>query len=85
MVVAAVVGSSRAQNPQVTLPGLGTMEGYMDASYINERPFYHFRGVPFAQPPINNLRFKVKNAANNILIYEYCCSKSLKFKFSLNL
>jgi Carboxylesterase family len=59
-VVAVWAKSSHAQNPQVTLPGLGTMEGYVGASYINEKPFFHFRGVPFAQPPVDALRFKVK-------------------------
>jgi len=56
---AVLFGGSQAQNPQVTLPGLGTMEGYIGNSFISERPFNHFRGVPFATPPVDNLRFKV--------------------------
>ncbi|CAB3381263.1 Hypothetical predicted protein [Cloeon dipterum] len=49
---------THGQGPQVTLPGLGTMEGFIGNSFISDRPFNHFRGVPFAQPPIDNLRFQ---------------------------
>ncbi|XP_059483901.1 cholinesterase 1-like [Neocloeon triangulifer] len=53
-----LVNLACGQIPQVTLPCLGTMEGYTENSYINQRLFYHFRGVPFAQPPIGDLRFQ---------------------------
>ncbi|XP_059484238.1 uncharacterized protein LOC132201785 [Neocloeon triangulifer] len=52
------VNVSQGQNPQVTLPGLGTLEGYTGKAYISDRPYFHFRGVPFAQPPVDALRFK---------------------------
>jgi len=72
LVAAFVVlfGGSQAQNPQVTLPGLGTMEGYIGNSYITERPFNHFRGVPFASPPVGNLRFKVCFKVQFIIFYK---------------
>lgn len=30
----------------------------------NEKPFYSFQGVPYAEPPIGPLRFAVKNINN---------------------
>ncbi|CAB3381264.1 Hypothetical predicted protein [Cloeon dipterum] len=56
--VLLLVHGSNGQGPQVTLPGLGTLEGFIGNSFINDRPFNHFRGVPFAQPPVDNLRFQ---------------------------
>lgn len=36
----------------------GKLRGRIDFNYWNE-PFFSFEGVPFAQPPIGDLRFKV--------------------------
>jgi hypothetical protein len=45
-------------DPLVTIPGLGKVRGSKMSSF-NQREFLSFRGIPYAQPPIGELRFKV--------------------------
>lgn len=38
----------------------GEVQGVTAKTLLNQRQFYSFRGIRYAQPPIGNLRFKVK-------------------------
>lgn len=48
---------SGAQPPRVTTP-LGEIEGAVLRTRLG-KPIYAFRGIRYAKPPINELRFKV--------------------------
>lgn len=37
----------------------GEIEGKDSKSLFDKRPFHSFRGIPYAKPPIGDLRFKV--------------------------
>lgn len=37
----------------------GQIRGFKRFTIIEEKPYYSFRGIPFAQTPIDELRFKV--------------------------
>lgn len=39
----------------------GRILGRHNVTLFKEKPYYSFRGIPYAQPPINDLRFKVSN------------------------
>ena len=45
-------------DPLVTIPALGRVRGSRMSSF-NQREFLAFRGIPYAQPPVGELRFKV--------------------------
>lgn len=54
------IGASLAQNPQITIQN-GTLEGtFNPATGINS-----FKGIPYAQPPIGDLRWKEPQAPLN--------------------
>lgn len=40
----------------------GRIRGKRSLTLYNEKPYYSFRGIPYAQPPIKDLRFKVSPA-----------------------
>lgn len=37
----------------------GRVRGKQNSTLFENKLFYSFRGIPFAKPPINDLRFKV--------------------------
>lgn len=37
----------------------GRIRGKQASTVYQEKPYYSFRGIPFARPPIKDLRFKV--------------------------
>lgn len=48
--------------PLVTIPALGQVRGSFLKS-VNGRRFLAFRGIPYAKPPVGNLRFEVGKQA----------------------
>lgn len=52
---------------EVIIPELGTIIGTTTTTTWKNEKIYQFRGIPYAEPPINELRFKVRN--KNILSY----------------
>lgn len=56
LVLILAVGDSP---PIVDIPGLGKVEG-RHAKSLNNKPFFSFEGVPYAEPPVGKNRFKVK-------------------------
>lgn len=39
----------------------GTLEGLECNTKLSNKPYFRFLGIPYAKPPINDLRFKVSN------------------------
>lgn len=37
----------------------GKIRGTLNTTMLNGIPFYSFKGIPYAKPPIGRLRFKV--------------------------
>ena len=53
--------------PIVNIPKLGQLRGTQTRTAFG-RKFYAFRGVPYAQPPVGELRFRVNIPGNSILV-----------------
>ena len=62
--------SSTAASPSVLQTPLGRIQGYTDVA-LNGRQFYAFTKVPFAVPPLGDLRFKVRRVEKYC---KPCCS-----------
>lgn len=43
----------------------GRIRGKRSLTLFQEKPYYSFRGIPYAQPPIKDLRFKVRSHSGN--------------------
>lgn len=39
----------------------GEVRGIKKSTLLRGVPFYSFKGIPYAKPPVDELRFKVKN------------------------
>lgn len=37
----------------------GKIRGKLEYTYLHQKPYYSFRGIPYAKPPLGSLRFKV--------------------------
>lgn len=46
-------------NTLVTKTAFGEVCGKREVTLFHEKPYYAFRGIPYARPPIGELRFRV--------------------------
>lgn len=75
LVVQLVQGTAASPEEEVEAPfvstSLGQIQGTVMHSFLG-RPIYAFRGIPYAQPPVGNLRFEqpraVKPWGNQVLL-----------------
>ena len=71
LAVAAVLASTQGRGQGSEDLVVQTAQGRLRGSILTSRKgrqIYSFRGVRFAQPPIGNLRFKVKNYSKLYLL-----------------
>nr|CAD7196778.1 unnamed protein product [Timema douglasi] len=61
--VTATDASVTEGTPEVDIPLFGRVKGSVTISQWKKRTIYQFRGIPFARPPIGELRFKPPEAA----------------------
>lgn len=49
----------------------GTVRGQQVVTLFDSKPYHAFKGIPYAEPPVNKLRFKVSQMLliQNIYIY----------------
>lgn len=43
----------------------GTLRGRKVFTVLNQKPYFTFRGIPYAQPPVGELRFRVNIIVDN--------------------
>jgi bile salt-stimulated lipase len=44
----------------------GTLQGLQYNTKLSYKPYVSFLGIPYAKPPIDDLRFKVKSEINTL-------------------
>lgn len=55
----------------------GVLSGTVNKTFWNEQDYYSFQGIPYAEPPVGDLRFQVLYLKYILFISQY-----LKFSFS---
>lgn len=50
----------------------GWIRGLQNHTLFENQAYFSFRGIPFAEPPIKNLRFKVLKNERKITMYFVC-------------
>lgn len=56
-----MVHCTLAIDTNVTVDGLGIVTGLRETTAWTNRIIYSFRGIPYAEPPIGDLRFRVSD------------------------
>lgn len=56
----ANAASKRLTATKVINTEYGKVRGKLESTLFGDKHYYAFRGIPFAQPPIGDLRFKVR-------------------------
>lgn len=59
LAMAMTVAGLRNEDDSVTLAGGSTIRGRIMQTIYDNRTFVAFKGIPYAEPPVGHLRFKV--------------------------
>lgn len=57
--VIIVTGATDNNNYKTVHTEYGPIRGQKLTSLFYEKPYYSFKGIPFVEPPVGDLRFKV--------------------------
>lgn len=68
-------GGSGPDPYKIVMTENGAVRGRLDVTYLHQKPYYAFRGVPYAKPPVGDLRFKV----SSILSFRKCMKHVCNF------
>lgn len=63
-----LVSGAFAISTKVTVDGLGHVIGLQETTAWTNRTIYAFRGIPYAQPPMGDLRFRVSDSFNTVVV-----------------
>lgn len=70
LAIARFISATPVLNDTIVNTPSGKLQGSILQTWTDKN-FYSFRGVPFAEPPIGNLRFKVSEVyLNDLKVYE---------------
>lgn len=61
LVIECAPNKQRGNDSIIVKTKSGEIEGIAEHTILDRREFYSFRGIPYAQPPIGELRFKVSS------------------------
>ena len=71
LVIAALIGyvmaSESLEDQYVVNTEDGKISGYMEYS-TKGRAFYSFQSIPYAKPPVGELRLKVRKSSNSVVV-----------------
>lgn len=57
----------------------GTLQGLKYKTRLSNKPYISFLGIPYAKPPIDDLRFKVRNSFTLMIRMCSLTQKCVKF------
>lgn len=57
--ISSVLSDSENCYTKVVETNYGAVRGFLKKTLLNGKPYYAFRGIPYAKPPIGERRFKV--------------------------
>lgn len=67
--VFAFVCGGLAEQYKIVDTSNGQIRGIKSTTLLKGNPFYAFKGIPYAKPPIDSLRFKVKIKLNFFFLF----------------